>query len=170
MLFRSFDGNTWGISADELDKAGGELAPVREPLPGDTVLTSYQSYEIEGLAGNLLPSSFEPVQLRAATRSLFYAMDAGALVVGGDGLSSTDAYEIVSKIISPSYVNLMAASVSRPPSPEYLEVPDTPAMATIRDMAESITVGATSPYLMAITIQNWFRSEFTYSQIGRAHV
>ena len=159
----TFDGTTWGISQGELNGAGGELAPIREPLAGDTLLTSYQTFEIEGLAGNLLPASFEPVQLRAATRSLFYALEPGALVVGGTGLKSTDSYELVSKIPNPSYLNLMSAGVSRPPSTEYLAVPDTPEMERLRRLALDVTEGAASPYLQALALQNWFRTEFEYS-------
>lgn len=159
----SFDGEKWGIPQSELDAAGGELAPIRETLNGDVIVSSFQRYDIEGLAGNLLPSSFEPVQLRSATRSLFYALDPGALVVTGDGVLSTDSYEIVSKIIDPSAVNLNAASVARPPSNEYLAVPDTDEMTRLQILARTITEGAPSPYIQAMMLQNWFRTEFTYS-------
>jgi len=159
----SFDGTKWGIPQSELDAAGGELAPLRESMPGDIVRTSYQRYDIEGLAGNLIPASFEPFQLRAATRSLFYALDPGALVVTGSGLLSTDSYEIVSMLIEPTTRNLDEATVSRPPSPEYLSVPDTDEMSPLTDIAVEITRSARSPYQQALLLQNWFRTEFTYS-------
>ena len=159
----SFDGTKWGIPRSELDAAGGELAPLRESMSGDIIRTSYQRYDIEGLAGNLLPATFEPFQLRASTRSLFYALDPGALVVTGDGLLSTDSYEIVSMLIEPTTRNLESATVARPPDSEYLKVPDTNEMSQLTELAISLTTGATSPYQQALMLQNWFRTEFTYS-------
>lgn len=164
-----FDGSTWTVPGSLLGDAGGELAAVDpSPPPGLDVVPNFQRLRITSLAGDLLPIAYEPVQLRAASRSLYYERRIGSVLVGGDGLQVDDSFELVSNIASPRPELLASASVSSPPTLDnpdatYLEVPDTEEVDRLRQIVSGIVDRDAPPYQQALSIQTYFRDTFTYS-------
>jgi transglutaminase-like putative cysteine protease len=164
-----FDGATWTIPNSVLNDAGGALAPLPDTTrAGLDIASNVQRLSISNLAGTLLPVSYEPVQLRAASRSLFYELQSGSVVVGGDGLVSKDTYELVSSNAAPRPELLGLASASNPPSlasldTTYLEVPDNDEIRQLRGIVSDIVDIADTPYAIALDLQSYFRDTFTYS-------
>lgn len=154
-----FDGATWGISQADLDSAGGELAESRSTFA--RMIT--QTYEIAGLEGNMAPSVFEPVQLRAASRSLYYESRSGTLLVGGTGLQSGDSYQMASEVVDPPSAVVAGVGVDRPPSTGLVDLPSSGQMDELRRIALDVTAGAATPFEKALRLQNYFRDGFTYS-------
>lgn len=164
-----FDGSTWTIPGSLLDEAGGQLAAVADNVSeGVDVESNLQRFSISNLAGSLLPIAYEPVQLRAASRSLFYELRTASLVVGGDGLKTNDAYELVSATAVPRPEVLAAATVSAPPELDsrqgvYLELPESDQVLELRTIVRTIVSQDSTPYVAALALQSFFRDNFTYS-------
>lgn len=164
-----FDGSTWTLPGSLLNDAGGELASLPDASrPGFDIASNVQRISISNLAGTLLPVSYTPVQLRASSRSLFYELQTGSLVVGGDGMMANDRYELVSSLVTPRPELLGTASVQSPPvldslDTSYLAVPDNEETRQLKRLATEIVDPAASPYVIALGLQSYFRDNFTYS-------
>lgn len=156
-----FDGVTWGVPEVELESAGGELA--ESSSSESTARENSQIITIDNLRGNSAPVAYQPTQLLAASRSLFYALESGTLVVGEEGLKSGDSYQIVSDIIDPPTEILAMATTSFPPSAKYFELPTSTTIDRIGAIARDITSAASSSYGQALALQSYFRDNFTYS-------
>jgi len=155
-----FDGSTWGISDDELDGAGGRLAGGVDPSSAWFVT---QTVTIANLRGNMAPAAHEATELRAASRSLYYALESGTLLVSGSDLATSDSYTIVSAVADPPSFVLDSASSLAPPSSRYLNIPDNDEMRALGDLARDITAGSATGYQAALDLQTFFRLNFTYS-------
>lgn len=155
-----FDGSTWGIAEDELDTAGGRLGGGFDASSSWMVT---QTFTIENLRGNMAPAAYEASELRAASRSLYYALESGTLLVNGDDLGTSDSYTIVSAVSDPAAPLLDFVTSLTPPSTKYLETPDNEEMNALGDLARDIVDGADSGYRAAIVLQNYFRTNFEYS-------
>ncbi len=160
----NFDGTKWTVSQDLLDTAGGQLAnaaTISEVGVAQTDVT--QLVTIQSLAGNFAPVADRPVQLRSATRSLFYEPESGTLLVSRDGLKRNDSYQIVSTVVVPSADALRISTSSSPPDAEYLQLPQNQEIAQLQPIVSEITKGATGNYEKLLAIQSYFRDNFTYS-------
>ena len=160
----NFDGSKWTVSQDLLDTAGGQLAnaaTISEVGVAQTDVT--QLVTIQSLAGNFAPVADRPVQLRSATRSLFYEPESGTLLVSRDGLKRNDSYQIVSTVVVPSADTLRISTSSSPPDAEYLQLPQNQEIAQLQPIVSEITKGATGNYEKLLAIQSYFRDNFTYS-------
>lgn len=160
----NFDGTQWTVSQDLLDSAGGELAStaaISEVGVAETEVT--QLVTIQSLAGNFAPVADRPVQLRSATRSLFYEPQSGTLLVSKDGLNRNDNYQIVSTIVVPSADTLRISSSSSPPDVEYLQLPQNQEIAVLKQSVDQIVKDSTGNYEKLLAIQSYFRDNFTYS-------
>ena len=160
----NFDGTQWTVSQDLLDSAGGELATtatISEVGVAETEVT--QLVTIQSLAGNFAPVADRPVQLRSATRSLFYEPQSGTLLVSKDGLKRNDNYQIVSTIVVPSADTLRISSSSSPPDVEYLQIPQNQEIAELQQIVIQIVKGSTGNYEKLLAIQSYFRDNFIYS-------
>lgn len=155
-----FDGSTWGITDEELDDAGGRLAVGADPTSAWFVI---QTVTIENLRGNMAPAAHEATELRAASRSLYYELESGTLLVSGSDLAPSNSYTIVSAVADPPPFVLDSASSLSPPSARYLSVPDNDEMRELGDIARDITAGSATGYQAAMDLQNFFRVNFTYS-------
>lgn len=155
-----FDGTTWGIGENELDTAGGRLATNVDPTASWFVT---QTVTIQNLRGNMSPAAHQPTELRAASRSLYYALDSGTLLVGGPELATSDSYTIVSAVADPAAFVLDSASSLAPPSDRYLEIPDNEEMRAVGDLAREITAGSFTGYRATLALQDYFRNNFAYS-------
>lgn len=164
-----FDGSTWTVPGSLLGDAGGELAPLPDgSRPGFDITSNVQRISVANLAGTLLPVASTPVQLRAASRSLFYELETGSLVVGGDGLMVEDDFELVSSLVTPRPELLSTAASQSPPAPgsldtSYVAVPDNDETRELRRLVAEIVDPTASPYTIALGLQSYFRDNFTYS-------
>ncbi|MFM7127361.1 MAG: transglutaminaseTgpA domain-containing protein [Actinomycetota bacterium] len=164
-----FDGSTWTVPESLLEKAGGDLAAINpSPEQGLELLPNLQRVSIESLAGTFVPIAFEPVQLRATSRSLYYDTKTASLVVGGDGIQINDSYELVSNMPTPRSELLATATAASPPKLDgldtsYLAVPDTDEIEELRNVVAGIVDVGASPYALALSLQSYFRDNFTYS-------
>lgn len=159
-----FDGSRWTISQRLLDTAAGQLSPPMGTKDmGADALVNLQKFTIDSLAGSFVPVAATPTQLRSSTQSLFYEPESGTLLVAGDGLRARDSYEIQSTMISPSPTRLASATSTTPPDDAYLEIPDSASIARLSEIASSIAPANLSGYEKALALQDYFRSQFTYS-------
>jgi transglutaminase-like putative cysteine protease len=159
-----FDGTKWTVSQDLLDNAGGQLAntmTISEVGVAETDVIQFVT--IQSLAGSFAPVADRPVQLRSATRSLFYEPTSGTLLVSQEGLKRNDNYQIVSTIVVPSADTLRTSSSSSPPGPEFLQLPKNQEIAQLQPVVAEITNGTAGNYEKLLAIQNYFRDNFTYS-------
>jgi len=160
----NFDGTKWTVSQDLLDSAGGELAntsTITEVGVAETDVT--QLVTIQSLAGNFAPVANRPVQLRSATRSLFYEPESGTLLVSKDGLKRNDNYQIVSTVVVPSADTLRMSSSSSPPDAEYLQLPQNKEITQLQKVVIEIIKDSTGNYDKLLAIQSYFRDNFLYS-------
>ena len=159
-----FDGTTWTISQDLLDSAGGQLSDITTISEVGVAATDViQLVTIQSLAGSFAPIADRPMQLRSATRSLFYEPNSGTLLVSKEGLKRNDNYQIVSTIVVPSADTLRMSTSSSPPDDEYLQVPENEEIARLQPVVAEIIAGATGNYEKLLAIQDYFRNNFTYS-------
>jgi transglutaminase-like putative cysteine protease len=151
-----FDGSTWGLPERSLSRVDGELSPARD---GATEL--HQEITITSLGAKFVPAAADP---RAASPQdgLRFNADSSTLLKTDGDLAAGDQFEIVSA--SPRFLveDLQAATSTDAGDPIYLELPNG-FPSSIGEIARSVTAGATTPYESALTMQNWFRSEFRYS-------
>lgn len=155
-----FDGAVWGLDEEDVQNSAGALDAAPSELP---FAENVQRYEIAALGGPYAPVVASPVQLRATSRDLYYENDSGTLLVDENGLAEGDEYGIASAEIDPSPSQLVAATSDSPPIPGLLEVPDTPEIETLAEIARSLVPDDGLPYSAALALQTWFRDEFAYS-------
>lgn len=159
-----FDGTKWTISQDLLDSAGGQLSDITTISEVGVAATDViQLVTIQSLAGSFAPIADRPMQLRSATRSLFYEPTSGTLLVSKEGLKRNDNYQIVSTIVVPSADTLRMSTSSSPPEDEYLQVPENEETAQLQQVVAEIITGTTGNYEKLLAIQDYFRNNFTYS-------
>lgn len=160
----NFDGNKWTVPQDLLNGAGGELASTNSVNEVGVAMTEMtQLVTIQSLAGSFAPVAERPIQLRSATRSLFYEPESGTLLVSKDGLKQNDNYQIVSSVVVPSADALRLATSSSPPDAQYIQLPDSEEISELRQVVNDIVQGVTGNYEKLLALQNYFRSNFTYS-------
>ncbi|MEP4652797.1 MAG: transglutaminaseTgpA domain-containing protein, partial [Ilumatobacter sp.] len=162
-----FDGRTWGLPERGLDRADGAIAQGTEGS-----IDIRQQITISALGGALLPAAADPIAATGAgdlRDDLRFNEDSATLVKTGGDLERGDVFDILSA--SPRYdaATLSGASSNDPGDPIYFELPDD-FPSSIADTTRQVTAGAASNYEIALTLQNWFRSEFDYSlEIQEGH-
>ena len=159
-----FDGTKWTVSQDLLDSAGGQLSDTTTITEVGVAATDViQLVTIQSLAGSFAPIADRPMQLRSATRSLFYEPNSGTLLVSKEGLKRNDNYQIVSTVVVPSADTLRVSTSSSPPDDGYLKVPENEEIAQLQQVVAEIISGTTGNYEKLLAIQDYFRNNFTYS-------
>ncbi|MCB0972130.1 MAG: transglutaminase domain-containing protein, partial [Acidimicrobiales bacterium] len=156
-----FDGDIWS-SSGEYREADGVLDG--EPTVGRGEVFT-QQIQIDALSTIWVPAAFEAVAVRAPDDDLRWDPTSSTLIVEAaqttsDGLT----YEVDSRAaeLSPAVLGQATGDDPRELEATYEELPDDfPAAA--RAAARQVTAGATSRYEQARALQDWFRSEFTYS-------
>ena len=157
-----FDGNTWGLPDRSLDDVEGEL---QERLPGS--VDNRQEIVIAGLGGPLVPAAAEPIA--ASGEDLRWNGDTSTLVRVDGPLASGDRVEVVSAVPVLTPDQLRATASSAPPDPIYLDLPAN-FPESVREQAQELTAGAATSYDAALTLQDWFRTQFTYSiEVPQGH-
>lgn len=159
-----FDGNKWTVSQDLLNTAGGQLASTASITEVGVAITEVtQLVTIQSLAGSFAPVAERPIQLRSATRSLFYEPESGTLLVSKDGLQQNDIYQVVSSVVVPSSDALRFSQSSSPPGAEYLRVPERDEIPALRKVVDEIIQGLSGNYEKLLALQSYFRNNFAYS-------
>jgi len=150
-----FDGNQWDLPDGELDRVDDALSlPQPGSQPNNQVIT------ITALGGALVPTAAEPISARGD--DLGYNAEAATLVKIGSDLDDDDVYTIGSAMPRFSAQALQSATSNDPPDSIFLELPDDLPSEIARTAAE-VTAGAPSGFDAIVMLQDWFRTEFTYS-------
>jgi transglutaminase-like putative cysteine protease len=155
-----FDGSVWGLDDEDVQNSAGALDAAPSELP---FAENVQHYEIAALGGAYAPVVAAPVQLRATNRNLYYENESGTLLVDEVGLNEGDEYSIASAEILPSPSQLVDSTSAFPPTTGLLDVPDTPEITALAEIARSLVPDDGRTYSAALALQTWFREEFAYS-------
>jgi transglutaminase-like putative cysteine protease len=157
-----FDGEQWSLPETILDEVDGKLDPASPGSVHNEQLTT-----ILGLEGALVPAAAEPVL--AEGPGLGFNSLTDTLVKTSSELDRDDTYAIESQMPRFAAEALRAASTESPPDPVFLELPDDlPAAVTVN--AREVTAGQPTPFDQMVALQDWFRTEFTYStEIPEGH-
>ena len=158
----TFDGRIW--------RSSGSFSDARGDLPGagsDAAerVEATQRFEVLGLSAIWAPVAFEPRTVDpGGDAQLSYDERSGTLIV--DEVDTTDGldYEVTSLL--PRFVpdELRAADGEVPSdiAERQLQLPDD-LSPVVAGLAAEVTAGTTTDYDAALALQQWFRSEFTYS-------
>jgi transglutaminase-like putative cysteine protease len=150
-----FDGNTWGLPQRSLEDTRGELSEARAgSVPNAQALT------VTALGGRLVPAAADPVGFDG--EGVRFNDDTSTLVRTDRELEAGDVFTVSSMMPTFSPDQLRAAGSVAPPDPIYLTLPqDFPV--SVREQAEAATASASNAYDRARTLQDWFRTNFSYS-------
>lgn len=158
-----FDGRTWGLPERGLERTNGALSTASVGS-----IEIRQSITVAGLGGALLPAAADPIAASGSDELRFNA-DAATLVKTGESLAAGDTFEIVSAAPRFSSEQLATATSVDPGDPIYFSLPEN-FPSSVVETTRSVIGDASSSYEAALTLQNWFRSEFTYSlEIQEGH-
>lgn len=148
-----FNGQTWELGDEDLQPMGDRAAEITA-----SGTTGRQLITIKALGGHLVPSAYQPV--RVSPEQVVWAPQSQSLVLPDTDLKRGDTIAIDAEIIEPSPDQLRVASVTGA-NRVYLALPDG-IPDSVTTMAQNVASGATNPYEIAMALQNWFRTEFTY--------
>lgn len=152
-----YGGEEFRLPRRSLERIDGEVASGT----GDRRIR--QQVQILSLEGRLVPATAEPVQAAGSSGgtelSLSLDRDTSTLVAVRD-LAPGDLFTIVSNMTQPTPDELRAAT-TEPTDPILVEVP-ADLTTEVGELAVDVTSGAATSYDSALTLQNWFRSEFDY--------
>src|SRR6185295_6109235 len=158
-----FDGTRWSTLPEDTRVADGILT---QQLPNSALVL--QQITIKKLGGALAPAARSATAAAWVGPSMLWANESGALYVDG-GLKAGYQYQITSTDTDPAEDDLRTASIDNAPNQAYYALPKS-LPAEVRDLAQQITAGATSPYDKALAIKNYFRTNFTYDiHVQRGH-
>ncbi|MCC5952498.1 MAG: transglutaminase domain-containing protein [Acidimicrobiia bacterium] len=157
----TFDDGIW--------RSSGRYRAINGPLPssGSTRAPTTavdQFVEVSALSALWLPAAFEPRRIDAPQDVRFHE-DSSTLIVDTDVPTSDGfSYRVTSEVPMLT-ADLLVAADEPPPedvAERYLELPAdlTPVAGAV---AQEVAGDAASPYEAALALQQWFRSEFTYS-------
>ncbi|MET0910556.1 MAG: DUF3488 and transglutaminase-like domain-containing protein, partial [Ilumatobacteraceae bacterium] len=150
-----FDGDQWSLH-DTILAEVNDLANARSAGS----VNNQQTVTIRGLEGALVPAAAEPVE--AEGPGLGFNSFTQTLIKTTSELDDGDIYNVVSAMPRFSAEQLRSATTDAPPDPAFEALPDDlpPVVAAT---ASDVTAGAATPYDQMVVLQDWFRSEFTYS-------
>ena len=158
----TFDGEIWS-SSGEFSEAGDEL-PTDAPS-SRTVREVRQRVTIEALSTIWAPAAFEAVSVTTGETPLRWDPDSSTLIVDASERTSDGlTYSVVSEVptFGPDQLEGGTGRDPRVVRDRYLGLPeDFPFLAS--DLARRVTSGAGTRYEQARALQDWFRTEFTYS-------
>src|SRR5262245_47787727 len=149
-----FDGGQWSLPDSILDDVDQSA---NAPAPGS--VPNEQTITILGLKGALVPAAADPV--RAEGPGLGSNALTQTLVKTTSSLDKGDVYSVLSAMPRFSAAALKSAT-STAPDPMFLDLPDD-LPAVVADTAREVTAGQPTHLDEMSTLQDWFRTEFTYS-------
>ncbi|WP_300267246.1 DUF3488 and transglutaminase-like domain-containing protein [Microbacterium sp.] len=150
-----FDGRVW--TADEtpaqpLSDGFGE-ADWSEAIDADPRRTSIR---INGISSSWLPVPYPATQIVGAS-SAWNVMPANRTVISETQNAAGADYTVTSVDVAPTLEQIRAADAVADAAPEE-PVPDV-----VAETAAEVTADADTDYDRLVALQNWFRSQFTYS-------
>jgi len=156
-----FDGSQFGLPSRALERVeGGEAF---EPANGPQIRQQLQVIE---LGGQLVPAAADPFQASGESAAgdeldLRLNRDTSTLLTPAP-LAPGDLFTVVSATPELTPDTLRAAGSANPPDELFVGLPgDLPGV--VAELAQQVAGSAPNSYDAAIALQNWFRSEFTYS-------
>lgn len=156
-----FDGQLWS-SGGTYSQASGRLGSVGPDL--EEGRRNRQDFQISSLEAIWVPTAYRARGLVETTDSLRWDPSSSTLIVEADTTSDGLDYSLVSEtpILDPAMLARAGSRDVPAIADRYQDLPgDFPEVA--RDAARAVTDSGTSRYQQAIALQDWFRSEFTYS-------
>jgi transglutaminase-like putative cysteine protease len=164
----TFDGQIWSIKKD-FSNVSGTLTS--DMPPGQTGQDLKQTFTIQNLDDIWVPAAFEARSIDTSSVTLGWEPSSSTLIVGDrDRQVSNTTYQLVSVIPSFTADQLRAANAK--PSAEMNPFLGLPAgvPSVVADTARLVTGEASTRYDQMLALQNWFRSDFTYStDISNGH-
>ena len=155
-----FDGTIWS-SRGSYQRARGSLPDgIVTRGPQQPLL---QDFTIGALSAIWLPAAFRPDRVGGEVPGLRYERDSGSLLTDRDTADGL-RYTVESALPTLTAEALAAAPGLIPTAvaERYLGLPaEFPASVTAQ--AQQVTAGQPTAYARARALQDWFRSEFTYS-------
>ncbi len=156
-----FDGRAWR-SSKRFEEVQGDL-PQDELGRDASFRTVNQTFTISNLAQIWLPAAYEAQQVLQADRPVRWDPSTSTLIVDEE-TSLNMTYNVVSSmpVHSAEELRLARGRIPEVIANEYLTLPrDFPD--EVRQLATSVTSGADTEYDQALALQNYFRSNYTYS-------
>jgi transglutaminase-like putative cysteine protease len=156
-----FDGSRFGLPSRDLERITADEA--FDPGNGEAIR---QRVQVIGLAGQLVPAAADPFQasgegVDGRALDLRLNRDTSTLLTP-DAIETGDLFTIVSAAPELTPEVLRAAGSANPPDEMFLGLPDS-LPASVGQLAAEVAADAPTSYDAALALQNWFRSEFTYS-------
>jgi transglutaminase-like putative cysteine protease len=158
-----FDGDVWK-SSGVYEKAKGTL-PTSLPQ-GTSTATLRQTFDIEALTTLWLPAAYEPSSISAEDGiDPIYDPTSGTLTVK-DGKDDADGltYTVESRVPQRDLAALQSDTTPVPSDilQKYTQLPAS-LSSLARNTARQQTAGATTTYQKARALQDYFRTDYTYS-------
>ncbi len=157
-----FDGNLWSSSGAFVE-ADGRLPSTPADVPGSARLN--QRFRIANLAQIWLPAAYEPVSVDSPDAEVDWDADSSTLVVSTERETSDGVeYEVFSIVprLLPGDLAGGTSGLDREFLDRFTRLPAEIQPLASR-YAEEAVGGAATPYDQALALQDWFRTEFTYS-------
>jgi transglutaminase-like putative cysteine protease len=151
----AFDGEQWTLPEGILDEVVQQASVAR---PGS--VTNEQVVTILGLDGALVPVAAEPVG--AEGPGVGFIPLTQTLVKTTSELDEGDRFSVVSAMPRFTAEELRSATSASPPDPGFLALPDD-LPPVVAETAREVTAGQQTTFDQMVTLQDWFRTEFTYS-------
>jgi transglutaminase-like putative cysteine protease len=156
-----FDGSRFGLPSRDLERIEADEA--FDPGNGEAIR---QRVQVIGLGGQLVPAAADPFQasgegVDGQSLDLRLNRDTSTLLTP-DAIETGDLFTIVSAAPELTPDVLRAAGSANPPDPLFLGLPDS-LPAAVGQLAAEVAGGAPTSYDAARALQDWFRTEFTYS-------
>ncbi|WP_439255858.1 transglutaminaseTgpA domain-containing protein [Microbacterium sp. A94] len=151
-----FDGETW--TPDETDRqplrAGFGAPDWAEDLDSIEQRTSIR---VSGIASSMLPVPFPATKI-VGVSSGWQVVPANRTVISSTRDAEGEDYTVTTENVLPTKEQIQAAPVTSASTEPVEELP-----AVIGEMAREVTADAGTAYDKLIALQNWFRSQFSYS-------
>lgn len=157
-----FDGQVWS-SNGSYQSAKGTLPSGVDANPPATIAT--QTFTVRDLQSIWAPAAFEPRKVDSPQAALRYEPSSGTLIVGNDRQSSDGlTYTVQSALPVFDKAQLQAAPADIPADirRDGLALPPNMSQRAVT-LAQEVTAGRPTAYDKALALQDYFRSQFTYS-------
>lgn len=154
-----FDGRVWQPDDSDLQAQDDGFGP---PEWAEDIATEEQNTSIRVLrmSSSWLPVPYPATAVQGLSDAWRIAPDNRTLYSRGADAVGND-YTVTSTRLIPTLEQIRAVDAASPvvdPDAEPVELPDI-----ISELADDVTAAASTDYDRLVALQNWFRSQFTYS-------
>ncbi|MGH9190381.1 MAG: transglutaminaseTgpA domain-containing protein [Acidimicrobiales bacterium] len=154
-----FDGQVWS-SRGSFQAASGGLPAGRATKGPETIVR--QDYDLTALSSIWLPAAFRPERLEPVP-GVRHDPESASLVSEGPSANGL-RYSVESAVprLTAGALSSVSDSLAPDVASRYLPLPAN-FPAAVKAQAEQVVGDQAGPYRKARALQDWFRSEFTYS-------